>query len=61
MPSVPVLIAIVVACLSGWATRFHCRMLMGQGMGMADGGGFAVLILLEFTACMSAVGVALNL
>jgi hypothetical protein len=61
VPSLPVLLAVGVALVTGWATRRHCRLLLNEGVGLGDGGGYAVLILLEFTTCMIAVSVAVNL
>ena len=54
------LAATLVALLFGWLTVRHCRQLMHEGVELADGGGYAALIMLEFVACMAAVGVALN-
>ncbi len=61
VPSIPVLAAIGVAVVTGWATRHHCRQLLHEGVSLEDGGGYVVLILVEFTACMAAVGAAINL
>jgi hypothetical protein len=61
VPSIPVLAAIGAALVAGWATRRHCRQLLHEGVGLEDGGGYVVLILVEFTACMAAVGAAINL
>jgi hypothetical protein len=61
MPSLPVLLAVGIAVVAGWATRRHCRLLLNEGVGLGDGGGYAVLILLEFTTCMIAVSAATNL
>lgn len=57
----PVLIAMITAVAAGWLTLRHCRLLMHEGIGFDDGGGYAVLILIEFTVCMVAVAAALNL
>ena len=55
------LIATLVACATGWLTVHHCRQLIHEGVGFEDGGGYAVLILVEFSACMAAVAVAVNI
>lgn len=57
----PVLVAMTFSAGAGWLTLHHCRILLHQGVGVEDGGGWTALILVEFVACMVAVSVALNL
>ncbi len=54
------LFATLVALAAGWLTVRHCRYLMHEGMELDQGGGYAVLIVVEFTTCMAAVAISLN-
>ncbi len=55
------LVATGVAMATGSMTVHHCRRLIRDGVSMDDGGGWTVLIVLEFVVTMIAVSAAINL
>jgi len=54
-----VLIAVLVAAGCSWAMLRHSRQMLFDGVSLTDGGGWAVLVMVEFTAAMVAIAVAL--
>jgi hypothetical protein len=54
-----VVLSMLVALVSGLAFLRHAGRMMREGVGVSDGGGWAVLISVEFTAHLGAVCVAL--
>ena len=60
MPATPSLIAALVACLSGFAVIRTVRYITANGLNLQSGGGWVVLLALEMTVNLSAVGVALS-
>ncbi len=59
MPPGVALVAMLVAVISGYGAIRHGRMMLHQGIELADGGGWTAIFLVELTACFAAVGVAL--
>lgn len=56
----PAAIAAFVALLSGWGIVHQARSMLFNGVGVQDGGGFAVIVLVETGVFLSAVSVALS-
>ena len=49
----------LVAAGCGYAMLRHSRQMMFEGVSLTDGGGFATLVMVEFTAALGALAVAL--
>ena len=60
MPSDRVLIALLIAAASGYAMLRHARRMMFHGISIGDGGGWAVIVMLEFTTAVGALAIALS-
>lgn len=60
MPQTQALIAALVAAVSGYAVLRTGRTMLGAGVDLNDGGGWAVLLILEACVSFAAVGVALS-
>ena len=60
MPSTQALIAALVAAVSGYAVVRTGRTMLGTGVDLLDGGGWAALLVLEACVSFGAVGVALS-
>ena len=54
----PTLIAMLVASFTGWGIVRHCKAVLNNGIGFADGGGWAVILLVETMVFLAAVNVA---
>jgi hypothetical protein len=54
----PTLVAMLVASLTGWGIVRHCKAVLNNGIGFADGGGWAVILLVETMVFLAAVNVA---
>jgi hypothetical protein len=50
-----------VAMATGSVTVHHCRRLIRDGVSVDEGGGWTVLIVVEFVVTMIAVSAAINL
>ena len=59
MPSGQSLIAVLVAAISGYAVVRTGRTMMGNGIELQDGGGWAALLIIEVCVSLAAVCVAL--
>jgi hypothetical protein len=53
-------VAALVALLSGWALVHQARSMLFDGVGVRDGGGFAVIILVETMVFLAALSVAVS-
>jgi hypothetical protein len=53
-------IAALVALFSGWGLVHQVRSMLFDGVGVQDGGGFAVIVLVETGVFLAAVSVALS-
>ncbi len=60
MPETVSLIAALVAAVSGYAVVRTGRTMMGNGIELQDGGGWAALLITEVCVSIAAVGVALS-
>jgi hypothetical protein len=54
------LICTLVAGGCAWAMLRHSRQMLFEGVSMSDGGGWAALVIAEFTASLAAIAVALS-
>ena len=54
-----VVVAMLIALVSGVAFLRHAGRMMRAGVGLSDGGGWAVLVSIEFTAHLGALCVVL--
>jgi hypothetical protein len=55
-----VLIATLVSAGCAYAMLRHARQMMFEGVGLSEGGGWAALVLAEFTVSLAALAVALS-
>lgn len=53
------LFATLVASGCAYAMLRHARQMMFDGISLSDGGGWAALVMVEFTIALGALGVAL--
>jgi hypothetical protein len=60
MPATRALVAALVAAVSGYAVIRTGRSMMGSGVELQDGGGWAALLITEVCVSFAAVGVALS-
>lgn len=56
----PSAVAALIALFSGWGVVHQARSMFFNGVGVQDGGGFAVLVLVETGVFLAAVSVALS-
>ena len=54
------LIATLVAAACAYGMLRHSRQMMFEGISLTDGGGWAALVMAEFTVALGALGVALS-
>jgi hypothetical protein len=54
----PTLIAMLVASLTGLGIVRHCKTVLNNGIGFADGGGWAVILLVETMVFLAAINFA---
>jgi hypothetical protein len=59
MPSQRALFAALVAAASGYAVVRTGRTMMNQGVDVAEGGGWAAILIAEVCCCFAAVAVAI--
>jgi hypothetical protein len=55
-----VLLATLVAAGSAYAMLRHSRQMMFEGVSLQDGGGWAALVMVEFTVALAALAFALS-
>ena len=60
LPADRALVALLVAAVAGYAMLRHAKHMIWSGVTLGDGGGWAVLVLLEFSVALGALGVALS-
>ena len=53
------MLSTLVAAGCGYAMLRHARQMMFEGVTLSDGGGYAALVMVEFTAALAAIAVAL--
>jgi hypothetical protein len=53
------LIAAAIAALSGWGLIHHGKAVLHSGVGIADGGGWTVILLVETMLFLVGINVAL--
>ena len=60
MPHTQTLVAALIAAISGYAVVRTGGAMMRSGVGVQDGGSWTVMLILEMTVNLAAVGVALS-
>lgn len=55
-----VFLSTLIAAGCAYAMLRHSRQMMFEGISLSDGGGWAALVTVEFTAALAAIAVALS-